>query len=79
MCPINFTSIGVTALIILNRLQCELRVRELSEEQKTDDDAATQDQTDRDQARHDEEHRRFVESRVADFAKFERRARGEKD
>lgn len=76
MCPINFTSIGETALIILNRLQCELRIRELSEEQKTDTDGGAQEQADDDHARKAEDHRRFVEQRIRELAAFERRASG---
>lgn len=77
MCPINFTSIGETALIILNRLQCELRIRELKDEQ-ADADRAAENQADEEDKRKAEEHRRFVEQRIRELAAFERRASGKR-
>lgn len=78
MCANSFTSIGTTALVILNRLQCKLRVQELNEQR--DDIAGEQKQpADTADKEKNEAHRRFVARRIADLAAFERRARGEKD
>lgn len=74
MCA-NFTSIGTTALIILNRLQCELRLAELREEQKTDETDKHEDHANKKQD--SEAHRNAVSERLRAFEAFERRARGE--
>ena len=70
-----FTSIGTTALLILNRLTCQQRLLELQSEEPQDDKAGNQERKDSADKSKAEEERRFIEHRLRELAAFERRLR----
>jgi hypothetical protein len=70
--------IGTHVNLILNKMRCDARIRELNcDEQKPDE--AAKDQSDTNKEHESEAHREFVSRRLADLAAFERRANGIKD
>lgn len=77
MCANSFTSIGSTALIILNRLRNEVQLRELSgsEEQKNEDAGSDSDGAGKRQDAPDDKSA-YVDQYLKDIASFERRFTG---
>ncbi len=75
--PNPWSSIGLQAMLIVNKLRVQAQLRE---EPKLED---VGDNSDRGGGRADEEreraHREYVESRLRETAAFERRARGIQD
>jgi hypothetical protein len=75
-----WTSIGLQTNLILNRLRCDAQIRELMkiDEQKQEQSEGKRQSGAQDNQRADE-HAKYVEQRLRDYAAFERRASGKND
>lgn len=72
--PNTWRSIGFQTALIVNKLRCDAQIRELS---KIDEQKQEQSERDRQRSRKDDkradDHTKYVEQRLRDYATFERR------
>lgn len=71
----NFTSIGTTALLILNKLRCDAQIRELQAGETKNGEGEPKKGSDDTDKENDEKERRAIERRIRDILAMENRLR----